>query len=379
VNRDPDYLIIGAGFYGLYSALVLAKLGAKVVVLERDAAPFTRASYINQARVHVGYHYPRSLYTARKTASYFRRFTRDFGFCIKSDFKKIYAISSSFSFSGPKQFERFCASAQIPYSPARIEEYFNPQYIQGAYETTEYTYDAQMLCEHLLQQIKGYTGQVEILTETLAEQVAEVDGAFEILLSDGSILRTDRVLNATYASLNQTNDLFGARKVPIKYELCEVILCRTNQRLADMGITVLDGPFFSIMPFGHTGFHSLTSVTFTPHLTSYSTLPSFTCQKNRDDCSPDSLNNCNNCPAKPASAWAYMSQLAQKYLRDDLEFSYAESLFSVKPILLASEIDDSRPTVVLKHRDQPLFRSVLSGKINTVYDIKPDLLDDFGQ
>ena len=27
----------------------------------------------------------------------------------------------------------------------------------------------------------------------------------------------------------------------------------------------MDGPFFSIMPFGETGLHSLTSVTFTPH------------------------------------------------------------------------------------------------------------------
>lgn len=29
-----------------------------------EEAPFTRATYINQARVHMGYHYPRSLSTA---------------------------------------------------------------------------------------------------------------------------------------------------------------------------------------------------------------------------------------------------------------------------------------------------------------------------
>ncbi len=35
----------------------------------------------------------------------------------------------------------------------------------------------------------------------------------------------------------------------------------------------------------------------------------------------------------------------------------------------ASEIDDSRPTVVRVMNDEPKLVSVLSGKINTVYDL----------
>ena len=41
----------------------------------------------------------------------------------------------------------------------------------------------------------------------------------------------------------------------------------------------------------------------------------------------------------------------------------------MKPILKASEIDDSRPTVVRVMNREPMFVSVLSGKINTVYDL----------
>ena len=41
----------------------------------------------------------------------------------------------------------------------------------------------------------------------------------------------------------------------------------------------------------------------------------------------------------------------------------------MKPILQASEIDDSRPTVIKQHSSTPTFVSVLSGKINTVYDL----------
>jgi len=41
----------------------------------------------------------------------------------------------------------------------------------------------------------------------------------------------------------------------------------------------------------------------------------------------------------------------------------------MKPILMSSEIDDSRPTVIRVHSQNPTFVSVLSGKINTVYDL----------
>ncbi len=133
----------------------------------------------------------------------------------------------------------------------------------------------------------------------------------------------------------------------------------------------MDGPFFSIMPFGKTGLHSLTSVTFTPHVTSYENLPVFECQETCGEnyCSPNQLGNCNTCSAKPKTAWPYMSNLARKYLNDELKFEYAGSLFSIKPILKASEIDDSRPTVIKVNHTEPDFVSVLSGKINTVYDL----------
>ena len=92
-----DKLIIGAGLYGLYAALYCGKRGQQVEVLEIEQAPFTRATYINQARVHMGYHYPRSLSTAMKSAGYFKRFVEDYSFCIHTKFEQIYATSSHFS------------------------------------------------------------------------------------------------------------------------------------------------------------------------------------------------------------------------------------------------------------------------------------------
>lgn len=368
-----DKLVIGAGLYGLYAALYCAKKGQQVTVLELEQEPFTRATYVNQARVHMGYHYPRSLSTAVKSAGYFKRFVDDYSFCILSDFKQIYATSGHFSWTDAVEFRKFCKDAGIPCEPLPAENYFNPGLCDGAFLTREYTYDAGLLRDFFLSELKKYPG-VELCFGRDIQSIVKREDRYEISAIHGKTeerYEAPFVLNASYASVNQVlqmvegtePDLFG-----IKYELCEIILCRVGDTLKKLGLTVMDGPFFSIMPFGKTGYHSLTSVTFTPHRTSYADVPRFSCIPG-GSCSESRLGNCSTCENRPESAWEYMSALARKYMRDDFVFEYEKSLFSMKPVLKASEIDDSRPTVIRYLSKEPSFVSVLSGKINTVYDL----------
>lgn len=114
IMKKYDKIIIGAGLYGLYSALFCAQKGQNVIVLECDSTPFRRATYINQARVHQGYHYPRSISTAMKSAGYFERFNKDYAFCINREFDQIYATSGQYSWTDGKQFKGFCRAANIP-------------------------------------------------------------------------------------------------------------------------------------------------------------------------------------------------------------------------------------------------------------------------
>lgn len=375
-----DKIMIGAGLYGLYAAYFCAKRGQHVLVLECDDAPFKRATYINQARVHQGYHYPRSLSTAMKSAGYFARFNEDYGFCINREFQKVYATSSEYSWSDGTQFRKFCEAAQIPCEELHPGKFFKEGMCDGAFLTREYTYDAMILRDFFMDKIRALGSLVEIYFGVDIETIEKVQDAYELYVKekhDGRLMkyRTGFVLNATYASTNQILDLLGYDKFGIKYELCEIILCDVNDRLKEYGFTVMDGPFFSIMPFGLTGLHSLTSVTFTPHATSYNAVPQFACQADSEGyCSGRHLGNCNDCRVKPRTAFPYMANLARKYLREEYTFTYRDSLFSMKPILMSSEIDDSRPTVVRTYSTNPTFVGVLSGKINTVYDLD-DILE----
>ncbi len=371
-----DRIIIGAGLYGLYSALFCGMRKESVLVLECDSAPFKRATYINQARVHQGYHYPRSLSTALKSAGYFERFNKDYSFCVNREFQKVYATSSQYSWSNGEQFKNFCKAAGIPCEELHAERFFKRGMCDGAFLTKEYTYDAMLLKEYLLERVGEYKN-IEIQYGETVSEIEEHQDYYEIYTDNGKKYRTDFLLNATYASTNQILNMAGYEKFGIKYELCEIILCDVNQKSEKYGFTVMDGPFFSIMPFGKTGLHSLTSVTFTPHTTSYEELPTFSCQKKSNGyCCKELLGNCNDCPAKPKTAFPYMANLARKYLKEEYDFSYRSSLYSMKPILMSSEIDDSRPTVIRIYHKKPTFVGVLSGKINTVYDLDEVLSDE---
>ena len=363
-----DKIIVGAGLYGLYAAEQCGARGQRVLVLEKDPGPFMRATYINQARVHMGYHYPRSYSTAIKSAGYFERFCRDYGFCLLTEFDQVYATSAHFSWTNAEQFRKFCAAAHIRCDDVSPEKYFNPGQCDGAFLTTEYTYDAQILKKHFLEKLAALPN-VTIAYSHKPESVQRTGSVWQVRAGDITA-EAPFLLNATYAGVNELHAMLGFEPFAIKYELCEIILCTVDERLKNTGVTVMDGPFFSLMPFGRTGLHSLTSVTFTPHVTSYDSLPTFACQaRSGGCCRPGDLANCDSCPARPESAWPMMSQLARKYLREAYGFAYSHSLFSMKPILKASEIDDSRPTVIRQYTGDPVFVSVLSGKINTVYDL----------
>ena len=362
-----DKIIIGAGIYGLYAALFSARKGEKVCVLEHDEAVFLRSTYINQARAHNGYHYPRSFSTAVKLAKYYDRFCRDFDFAIFRDFEKIYATSTNYSWTDAGQFRDFCRKVDIRCDEINLLRFFESGLCDGAFLADEYTFDAALVRDYFLEELQSHSS-VEIRCNFRLRGIENDGACYTVLPENGERLQSSFVLNATYAGINQIHEYLGFEKFDVKYEICEVILCRVSNDLLNVGLTVMDGPFFSIMPFGKTGLHSLTSVVFTPHMTSFSMLPEFECQRN-EYCSSRQLANCNSCGSRPQSSWSYMYHMTRKYLKDRIDIYYERSLFAIKTVLKASEMDDSRPTIIRKMSENPTFVSVLSGKINTIYDL----------
>jgi len=366
---DVDQVVLGAGFFGMVAADLAARRGRSVLVVDPEPVPLTRASFANQARIHLGYHYPRSLGTALQAIEHRDRFQRDYADCVNDRFTKLYAIARFDSLTSAAGFEQFCHNVDIPAERVDPQPWFADGSVEAVFACDEAAFDAARLRARVQASLDEHVGVAWALGARVLE--AGVDGAsWSLALTDGTRWRTSRVVNATYAATNGVLATFGQDPLPIGYELCELALGRPSPALAGVGITVMDGPFFSVMPFGHRGLHSLSAVDHTPRLRSDGPLPEFPCQRRSPTCRPDALDGCGSCPVRPASAADEMWQVARRFLRPELDFTPTSSVVAIRPVLRLSDVDDSRPTLLYEHRRDPDLVTVLSGKINTVYDLE---------
>ena len=364
-----DKIIIGAGIYGMYAAkrTLEKNPNQKVLILEVENTYFKRGSYINQARLHNGYHYPRSYSTASKSAKYFDRFYNDFKEGINDNFEKIYAVAADYSWANGEQFKKFCDNLNLLCEEIPKEKYFNIHTIDKAFLTKEYSFDAEKIGEKLYNELVQLNCKFNFGVKIISIEKSEKN--FIIKTENGNEYSAPFILNATYAGINKIHNLLGFEYLPIKYEFCEVILCKVSDNIKNVGLTVMDGPFFSVMPFGLTGYHSITTVSRTPHFTSYDHLPPYDCSGDEKLHTKEHEKGCIYCGNYPKTVFEEMIQTAKKYLNKDIKIEYVKSLFTIKPILVASEIDDSRPTIIRQYSKNPDFYTVFSGKINTMYDL----------
>ena len=363
-----DYVIIGGGIYGLHLSKELSKT-KNVLLIEIDNSLFGRASYVNQARLHNGYHYPRSKETAIVAANYYDKFIHDFKDSINDEFNHIYAISKKGSKVDSEYFEGFCNDVNIPIKKSHYDLFKNGS-IENSYSVKEYSFDYEIVKNKLLE---DNNSTIRLKTHIIG---VDVKGDRHILtLNDGTTVECGGVFNTTYASTNQVIKLFGMEEFDAKYQMCEMVLCKNPEILNGVGVTVMDGLFFSLMPFGKQGIYSLSSVQYTPHHSLYNDKPKLPCQKDNVSCDEFQLNNCNLCPNKPKSRLTEMGGVANNFI-DNLDIDYIKSIFAIKILNPNADKDDNRLVYRKYKEDKPFFVSIFSGKISSIYELD-DLIEKY--
>ena len=371
-----DLVIFGAGIFGLYAALHFDRLGQKVALVDTEEDIWRKASAVNQARVHTGYHYPRSIKTARMALENRTRFLREHDYAINQRYSCYYAIDKRGSYTSADQFRRFCAKLDIPLSPAFRPDIFYHEMLEGLFLTEEYSFDPLLLRDRYVEQLRrsrvncffGY--KCETATNAGAHWEIEASGKNQSRLT----LRANKAINATYANINTLNDIFGFEHIGATHEISELVLLYSEQ-LRDIALTVMDGPFLSIMPFGNSGLHSLSSVLYTHKAFSADDYPRFDCQTFRADCTPEEIRDCSACRVRPASNRIKMMRQARLYVKDISAACVHGSIFTVKTKLKSALMDDGRPTDIKIYSESPLYCCIFSGKINSIYEIEEALSD----
>ncbi len=361
-QADYDAVVIGGGIVGCSLALYLKDHMDKVLILEREPDILQRASYANQARVHNGYHYPRSLLTALRSRVNFPRFIDEYQDCIDQSFDKYYAIGKFFSKVNAAQFKTFCKRINAPIEPApkEIKNPFNDDLVEDVFLVEEYAFDAVKIKNKLLTNIINKEIELKIncsVMKIIATSYMTLE-LFYYNHNEHSRITARHVFNCTYSQINKIVVASGLPIIPLKHELTEMALVELPPYLRNTGITIMCGPFFSIMPFPPLGLHTLSHVRYTPH-------HSWCDSEGSSYMDADEYFK----RVRRVSNYPHMIKDAQRYLPLLRECRYVDSIWEVKTVLPKSEEDDSRPILFKKNHGFKDLTCILGGKIDNIYDI----------
>lgn len=357
------YAIIGGGFFSMYLAEYFARRGQKVLLFEKENDFMQRASYGNQARVHHGYHYPRSVLTALRSRLLFPKFCQEFPGCIDDTFESYYLVGKVLGKVTANQFREFCRRIGAPCEPApdRIRHMVNPRLVDAVFSTVECAFDAVKLKTIMRSRIQD--AGVEFRLNTMVHSVASTRAGLEITVRptgiDGATekISASQVFNCTYSMTNFLLHNSEMELIPLKHEMTEMSLVEVSPLLKNKGMTVMCGPFFSVMPFPALGLHSFSHVRYTPHYEWH------------DEPGKMYINAHQHLAhIKRNTAWRMMQLDAQRYLPVLAECQYRDSIWEVKTVLPRSEVDDSRPILFKPDYGLKGFHCIMGGKIDNVYD-----------
>jgi glycine/D-amino acid oxidase-like deaminating enzyme len=351
-----DYLIVGGGFYGCALALFLRSISQNVCLVEADNELLGRASRVNQARVHTGFHYPRSALTAVKSVVLHSRFATDFPDAIVNDFQMLYGIARRRSKVSAQRFYRVFKGMDAPIVKASPSQaaLFDPELIEQSFACHEFAFDYSILKKHLANRLDAL--DIHTRLGTKAVDLTEVEGAVIVQLSDGSEVCARYVFNVTYA---QINNLLANANLPlaaVKHELAEIALVEVPLELSGVGITIMDGAFMSCMPYPPAQLHSLTHVRYTPH-----------CSWTDNDAKRSAYDVFDSLEKK--SRHRYMLLDGQRYVPALADARWCRSIFAVKTVLTKNEGDDGRPILFQRNPINSRIISILGGKIDNIYDL----------
>ena len=339
------FAVIGAGLYGRYVADLLKRSGHQAVIyaldesLVHDMSKWNCASLVNQARVHNGYHYPRSISTAKQSSKNYQRFSNEFRDAL-IDFRQNYGIPAKGSVTSSCQFEKFCQRADLYLKRSRLD-FVNYDSVCSTFDVEESAIDTYEMMQIAA---SNYSNDGVVIVDDLNIESNENDW----IVNDECY---DFIINCSYAGLTSIESKAGFDRSPVRYEICEIVLFKDHNNLLERtGLTLMDGQFVSFMPWGQDGTWSLTSVCYTPHesrlhLSSYLDV--------RDTQSKADL----------------MIRQLRKYIDPEIvdRLEFVGSKFVVKTISTDAENDDNR--LVKVYQKSHNFVSILGGKLDAIYEL----------
>ena len=260
MSKVFDTAIIGGGIFGCLCAIKLSKLGKKVILLEQKESLMNGASSNNTNRLHLGYHYPRDLNTAQQCKKGFELFFKEYSECLLKNVSNLYCISNKGSKVNAHQYQEFCKSAQLPFIKISDSQFpVKINNVECVIKTQELIYDCKEIKKNIINKLIKHN--VNYLTNSKVLNLKELDDKFKISTNNMDFF-SKSIINSTYSNYNIFHDDLGIQKKIYQYELTVVPIIRWRLKQKPLGITLMDGEFFSVLPHGKSGNYTLYHVNY---------------------------------------------------------------------------------------------------------------------
>jgi hypothetical protein len=231
--------------------------------------------------------------------------------------------------------------------------------VEEVFQAEEYSFNHEVLSASAFKDLQDNGVRLMLETEVLRIEASKARGLLISLQTRSGFpiaqIHSGLVFNCSYSGLGSFEGGFSSPEVELKHEIAEVALIQVPEGLRDLGITVMDGPFWSVLPFPSKGLHSLSHVRFTPH-TSWKEQVA----KNPYNELADYSNH---------SRYDRMVRDASRFVPSLACSTQIESLFEVKTVLSMNEGDDGRPILFEEHGTLKGCVSILGGKLDNIYDM----------
>lgn len=226
--------VIGCGWYGAHISLALREQGHEVEVHESAARVFSGASGANPARLHEGFHYPRSRLTRAFCQDHKAQFMAAYGHLTRAVPVNLYAIAAGDSLVDFGTYQQVLEN-EVDFIPVHNPAEFGLQKVEGAVLTGE---------RHI------------VIREARRFFTEQLGSSLHLNSEDGAAIRGewDWLIDCTFCALG-----------PIEVDRYEPCVTGLLQGPADRAVTIMDGPFPSVYPWDEAeGLSSITSAKHTP-------------------------------------------------------------------------------------------------------------------
>lgn len=344
-HRDKrSAVVIGGGIHGISAAIALAEAGVRVSLLERNEALLVGTSAATHNRAHRGFHYPRSLRTARECLQGVQYFERIYPEALAHGHENYYAIEHESKIS-TEDYAAFCDQLNLGYTKSFPDpSILSRDHLASCFLVSEPCFNLAVLKRLLDKRLKDL--EVSVLLGAPVQSGIFRNGKHIVTASvaDNDVLiEADLVINATYAYTNSILDRcqLSCDRVDYEYHTTEVVVLRSPSG-AIPALTVMDGPFMTLLPYaGHDDLLLMYDVVHSVHGrqrgTSYQP------------------------PRHRQTNWPAMLEHGRRYFPFIESLEYVRSYWGARPIPIV-DLHGARDTKLFAHKSSPGFFSLREGK-----------------